>query len=119
MNESCLFCKIISGKIPSAKVYEDENFFCIKDISPQAKVHLLLLPKKHFPSLAEAFPENGNQEVELIGKLFERAYSIAKEQGLLPDGFRTVINTSRNAGQTVDHLHLHILGGEMLSGFGA
>ncbi len=114
-DESCIFCKIIAGKIPSKKIYEDDRFVCIQDIQPQAKVHLLVLPREHVASLATAFSEE-LQMTEMGGQLLQTATKIAREQGLLPDGFRAVINTNKYGGQTVDHLHLHILGGEPLGG---
>jgi histidine triad (HIT) family protein len=113
---NCLFCKIIDGKIPAAKIYEDSRFVCIRDIQPQAKAHFLVLPKHHLASLDAAFPESGDQHNQLIGDLFQVGTRIAREQGLLPGGFRSVINTGENGGQTVFHIHLHILGGERLKG---
>src|SRR5690349_13909453 len=100
MNESqdCLFCKMIRGEISSPRVYEDDSFICIRDIHPQAKVHLLVIPKEHVASLATAFPSQGSSNAALIGKLFEVATHIAREQNLLPGGFRSVINTEKNAG---------------------
>src|SRR4051794_26874267 len=112
----CLFCKMIQGAIPVPKVYEDESFICIRDIQPQAKTHLLVIPKHHVSSLSDAFPEKGSGMDGMVGKLFETATRVARQEGLLPGGFRSVINTEKNAGQTVFHIHLHILGGEMLSG---
>jgi len=113
--KDCLFCKIIEGSIPSPRVYEDSLFICIRDIQPQAKTHLLVIPKDHVSSLATAFPEGGSGRTELIGKMFETASKIAYQEKLLPGGFRAVINTEKNGGQTVFHLHLHLLGGESLS----
>jgi histidine triad (HIT) family protein len=110
----CLFCKIIAGSIPSPKLYEDRDFICIRDIRPQAKVHLLVLPKEHIPSLEAAFPEKGSSQAALVGRLFEVGTAVARQNGLLPGGFRAVINTGHDGGQTVFHLHLHILGGKAL-----
>ena len=110
----CLFCKIVAGAIPSPKLYEDESFICIRDIRPQAKTHLLVLPKKHVSSLEEAFPKNGHAQTQLVGQLFEVGTRVAREQGLLPGGFRSVINTGHDGGQTVFHIHLHLLGGTAL-----
>ncbi|HUP57191.1 MAG TPA: histidine triad nucleotide-binding protein [Bdellovibrionota bacterium] len=109
MNTSadCVFCKIIAGKIPSPRVYEDERFICIRDIRPQAKVHLLVVPREHVVSLETAGSE-------LVGAMFESARKIAFQEKLLPSGFRSVINTGVAGGQTVWHLHLHLLGGETL-----
>jgi histidine triad (HIT) family protein len=115
----CIFCKIIQGAISSPRVYEDDTFICIRDIRPQAKTHLLVIPKRHIASLDDAFPAQGKQESELMGKLLEAGTRIARQQGLLPGGFRSVINTLRDGGQTVFHIHLHILGGAVLQeGFG-
>lgn len=118
-SNDCLFCKIIEGEIPSPRIYEDDAFICIPDIRPQAKTHLLVIPKEHISSLATAFPAEGPGKAQLIGKLFETATQIARQKGLLPGGFRAVLNTEKNGGQTVFHIHLHILGGELLDeGFG-
>jgi histidine triad (HIT) family protein len=108
-SDTCIFCKIVAGTISSPRVYEDSQFICIRDIQPQAKTHLLLIPKVHLPSLVEA---NAN----LMGPMMELAVKIAHEQGLLPQGFRTVINTGEGGGQTVFHLHVHLLGGGNLRG---
>lgn len=113
----CLFCKIVRGEIPAPKLYEDERFICIRDIRPQAKTHLLVLPKAHIASLEEAFPEKGSSHSSstvLLGELFEVGTRIARQEGLLPGGFRSVINTGPDGGQTVFHLHLHLLGGGVL-----
>lgn len=112
--KDCIFCKIVAGGIPAPKLYEDDRFICIRDVQPKAKTHLLILPKEHVVSLEAAFPENGTQLTGLIGELFEVGTRVARQQGLLPGGFRTVINTGANSGQTVFHLHLHVLGGEPL-----
>lgn len=113
----CIFCKIIQGDIPAAKVYEDEDTICIRDIRPQAQVHLLVIPKDHVPSLVEAFPENGPAQEAMVGRLFSTATLIARQQGLLPGGFRSVINTGKHSGQTVFHIHLHLMGGDTLRDF--
>ena len=115
----CIFCKIIEGQIPSTPVYQDAQFIVIKDLYPQAKVHLLVIPKKHVESLAGVF--DGKQEATLesqywMGRMLEVGVKVAHEQGLLPNGFRSVINTNADGGQTVFHLHMHVLGGEALSG---
>jgi histidine triad (HIT) family protein len=114
MSKDCIFCKIVGGEIPAPRVHEDSAFICIRDIRPQAKTHLLVLPKAHVASLADAFPESGEGQAGMVGKLFQVATAIARKQGLLPGGFRAVINTGEDGGQTVFHLHLHILGGEAL-----
>ena len=112
---SCLFCKIIKNEIPSPRVYEDSKFICIRDIRPQAKTHLLVIPKDHIESLDAAFPENSTGKTELVGELLKIGTTVARKEGLLPAGFRSVINTGAGGGQTVFHIHLHLLGGGALS----
>lgn len=102
----CIFCKIVDGKIPSKKVYEDEDLLAFLDINPAAPVHVLVIPKQHVESLADCTPEHA----ALLGKLFGKLGEIARAQGLT-DGFRTIVNTGRVGGQEVYHLHAHILGG--------
>ena len=114
----CIFCKIIAGEIPSPRVYEDADFIAIRDIQPQARTHFLVLPKAHLASLDEAFPAAGGAPVPAISRLLEVATEIARGQGLLPGGFRAVINTGVQGGQTVFHLHLHLLAGELGGQFG-
>jgi histidine triad (HIT) family protein len=113
---NCIFCKIIQGAIPSPRIYEDENLIAIRDIQPHAKAHFLIIPKLHIASLGEAFPVSGPTHSELLGAMFRAGTQVAREQGLLPNGFRATINTGEYGGQTVFHLHLHILGGSVLSG---
>ena len=108
-SNDCIFCKIIDGQIPSAKVYEDEKMLVFKDIEPKAKVHLLAVPKEHFAYLSELNEERS----KILSHIFGRIPKIAKENGC-ENGFRTVINQGADAGQTVFHLHVHILGGENL-----
>jgi histidine triad (HIT) family protein len=110
---ACIFCKIVEGKISSPRVYEDEKAIVIRDLHPQAKTHFLVIPKVHVESLAALF-ENSDEGKSVIGDLFAIADTVAKTEGLLPDGFRSVINTGVNGGQSVFHLHLHLLGGEKL-----
>jgi histidine triad (HIT) family protein len=105
----CLFCKIVAGKIPSKKVYEDELAFAFTDINPQAPVHVLVVPKKHVASLDKT--DSGDKA--MLGHLLDVARDLAKEQKL-GNGYRVVINTGANGGQTVDHLHLHLLGGRAM-----
>jgi histidine triad (HIT) family protein len=105
----CIFCKIIAGTIPSRKVYEDDHIYAFADIDPKAPVHVLFVPKKHISSLAEADAENA----ALIGQLHLAASRVAAEQNLT-HGYRTVINTGPEGGQTVFHLHLHLLGGRQM-----
>ena len=102
----CLFCKIAAGEIPAKKVYEDEQVYAFYDIEPQAPVHVLLIPKTHIASAAEITAENS----AVVAHIFEVAAQIAKELGL-DDGFRIVSNCGDSAGQTVKHLHFHLMGG--------
>jgi histidine triad (HIT) family protein len=106
---ACLFCKIVAGEIPSKKVFEDDLTYAFRDINPQAPTHVLVVPRKHIDSLAEASAE----DQELLGYLHLVAARIAKNEGL-SKGFRTVINTGPDGGQTVDHLHVHLLGGRTM-----
>lgn len=102
----CLFCKIINGDIPSSKVYEDDTVFAFRDIEPQAPVHILIIPKSHIKSAAEITPENSS----VVAHIFEVAAKIAESEGLT-DGYRIVNNCGDSAGQTVKHLHFHLMGG--------
>ena len=102
----CIFCKIISGEIPSAKVFENENIFAFLDINPKAKVHVLIVPKKHIESIKNL----EKSDKELVGEMFLAARQIAKEKKL--EGYKLVINVGREGGQLVDHLHLHLLSGD-------
>jgi len=110
MNE-CLFCKIANREIPASIVYEDERVLAFNDINPQAPTHVLVIPKRHIASLNEISVEDD----QLLGELVRRAAAIAKGLGLSGGGFRTVFNTNRDAGQTVFHVHLHLLGGRSLT----
>lgn len=103
----CIFCKIIAGEIPSAKVYEDEDMLAFRDINPQAKVHVLVVPKSHFATLAEM----NDMQAELVKKCMKKIPSIAESLDL-SDGYRLIVNQGEAAGQTVHHLHIHILGGQ-------
>lgn len=102
----CLFCKIINGEIPSNKVYEDDQVFAFRDIEPQAPTHILIIPKQHIKSAAEIDESNS----AVVAHIFEIAAKIAKQEGL-DDGFRIVNNCGDIAGQTVKHLHFHLMGG--------
>jgi histidine triad (HIT) family protein len=106
MNTNCLFCKIGAKQIPSKIVYEDADLFAFEDISPQAPTHILICPRKHFESLTNAAAE----DQAILGKLQLVAAQLATERKLL-EGYRTVLNNGRGAGQSVFHLHLHLLGG--------
>ncbi len=106
----CLFCKIIDRTIPASLVYEDDRVIAFNDINPQAPTHVLVMPKRHIATLNDISTE----DEQLIGELVRKATAIAKERGLAAGGFRTVFNTNRDAGQTVFHIHLHLLGGRPL-----
>lgn len=105
----CLFCRIVSGEIPCKKVYEDEHTLAFDDINPQAPTHVLVVPKKHVRGLKEALPE----DIESIGRCHLAAAEIARQRGV-EDGYRTVLNVGPKAGQSVFHLHVHLLGGRSL-----
>jgi histidine triad (HIT) family protein len=109
MNSDCLFCKIAAKEIPAKMVYEDPEIFAFEDIGPQAPTHLLICPRKHIASLNEA----GGGDEAVLGRLQTVATKLAKERNLA-DGYRTVINTGPDAGQSVLHLHLHLLGGRSM-----
>ena len=108
--EDCLFCKIIAGEIPSTKVYEDEYVFAFRDINPQTPVHVLVVPKEHICCAAAV---NGDNSV-YVAKCFEAIAKIAKAEGL-DNGFRVINNCGEDGGQTVMHLHFHLLGGVQFS----
>lgn len=108
----CLFCKIIAGDIPGNIVYQDDKVLVFKDLYPKAEVHLLMIPKLHIESLDEMTPAHN----ELISYMMLKLPEIAKTQGL-SGGFRTIINTGKEGGQVVFHLHIHLLGGKNLPGF--
>lgn len=107
----CLFCKIIKGDIPSAKVYENETVFAFKDVNPQAPVHILLIPKKHIDTVIALKKEDS----ALIAEMVFAANEIAKQESIADDGFRLLFNCGKSAGQEVFHLHMHILGGRNFS----
>lgn len=111
MSDDCIFCKIAQGDIPADKVFEDQEVVVFKDLNPQAPVHLLAIPKKHITTLEFAEPE----DQALLGTLMFTAKTVAAEQGLEAAGYRLVMNVGEQAGQTVMHLHLHILAGRELS----
>ncbi len=106
----CLFCKIISGEIPSSKVYEDDMVYAFKDINPMAPVHILIVPKQHLSSMNDISAENS----AVVAHIFEVAAKLAKEFGIDESGYRVVSNCGADAGQTVFHLHFHLLGGTKL-----
>jgi len=111
MMSECLFCRIINREIPGSIVYEDERVLAFNDINPRAPTHVLIVPKRHVTTLNELSVEDD----QLVGELVRRAAAIAKERGLSDGGFRTVFNTNRDAGQTVFHIHLHLLGGRSMA----
>ena len=104
---SCLFCRIAEKKIISKMVYEDERVFAFEDVNPQAPVHILIIPKKHIPTALEI----AHKDNELIGHMFQIANKIAEEKGIAQRGFRIVMNCNPEAGQTIYHIHLHLLAG--------
>ena len=104
-NSDCIFCKIASGEIPSKKVYEDARTFAFHDLSPQGPVHVLVIPKAHYASVLEM------EDDALMGHLCAVACNIAREYGMDENGFRLVVNTGKDGGQSVSHLHIHLLGG--------
>lgn len=108
--KDCLFCKIVAKEIPSEKVYEDELVYAFKDVSPQAPVHFLIVPKKHISSIDEL----EESDKELVGHIMLLAKKLTGELGLT-NGYRVVINCKEDGGQTVEHLHFHILGGRSLN----
>ena len=103
----CLFCRIIAGEVPGNVVFQDQQLTAFRDINPQAPVHILIVPREHIPSLAEVAPG----QAELVGKLHLAAAELARRAGLTEQGWRVVSNVGADAGQTVPHLHLHLLGG--------
>jgi histidine triad (HIT) family protein len=106
----CLFCRIVAGQIPAQKLHEDTQCVAFADINPQAPTHVLLVPKRHIATLNDATSEDR----ELMGHLVFTAAGIARQQGLTDSGYRVVINCNKDAGQTVFHIHVHILGGRQL-----
>lgn len=111
MPEDCLFCKIAAGDIPSKTVYADDEFYAFRDINPGAPSHVLIVPRKHIARITEADAE----DAALLGRMILRANQIAEAEGLVENGFRFVINCNEHGGQSVFHIHLHILGGRQLS----
>jgi histidine triad (HIT) family protein len=111
MPSDCLFCRIIAGELPSAPVYSNDSVVAIRDISPQAPTHILLLSRKHIASVGEV----GDADRDLIGRMFAVGAELAKREGIAEGGYRLVVNVGRNGGQTVDHLHVHMLGGRRMT----
>ena len=106
----CIFCRIIERKIPSKVVHEDDETFAFEDINPQAPTHVLVIPKRHVPTVSDLQPSHD----ALVGRLHRVAAKIAQERGIAAGGYRIVLNTNRDAGQTVFHVHLHLLGGRQM-----
>ncbi len=110
--ENCIFCKIVAGEIPSPRLYEDEKMIVIRDIQPKAKLHYLCIPKQHFALLSEM----DEVRADIVKHVFQVIPTLEKELGL-ESGYRVIINQGENGGQTVHHLHIHLLGGEPLGDF--
>ncbi len=108
MAENCIFCKLASRQIPVHPIYEDEEFMAFHDMAPQAPVHVLVIPKAHFASLLDT------TDTELMGRALEAVKKTAETLGVAAEGFRIVVNTGENGGQTVPHLHFHLLGGRFM-----
>ena len=108
----CIFCQIVAGKITSEILYQDEEVIAFRDINPRAPIHLLIIPKKHIPSLTHL----SEAELPLMGHMVNVANQLAKREGISDSGYRLVINCGKEGGQLVPHLHLHLLGGRKLSG---
>ena len=103
----CIFCKIVSGDIPADIVYQDEDVVAFRDLNPQAPTHILVIPRKHIATTNDIQPE----DAELVGKMHLAAKQIARDEGIAESGYRTVLNCNAAAGQTVFHIHLHVMGG--------
>lgn len=108
---SCLFCKIVDGEIPAKVVYNDDEIMAFSDIAPKAPVHLLIIPKKHIPTINDV----GDEDVQLMGRLICKAKDLAKENGLSEPGYRLVFNVNAHGGQEIYHSHLHLLGGKQMT----
>jgi histidine triad (HIT) family protein len=108
---SCLFCRIVSGEIPASRVFEDDHLLAFDDINPQAPMHVLVIPKQHLATANDLVADHD----AMVGAMVRRAAAIARERGYSASGFRTVINTNAQAGQTVFHLHLHLIGGRPMA----
>ncbi len=112
---NCLFCKIVAREIPSTTVFENEEFYVFPDIHPKAPVHLLIIPKEH---ILRSVAEMSQTEVGLLGRMLLQAKELAEKQGIDQDGYRLVFNIRHHGGQEVDHIHLHVLGGQALGPLG-
>ncbi|HET7493866.1 MAG TPA: histidine triad nucleotide-binding protein [Candidatus Limnocylindrales bacterium] len=107
MTDDCLFCRIVAGSVPSTRVYEDDLVIAIRDIAPRAPTHILLLPREHIASALDLT----DADAAVVGRLFAAAADIARSEGIAEAGYRLVSNVGRWGGQTVDHLHIHLMGG--------
>jgi len=110
MRDDCIFCKIVNGTIPSSKVYEDDDVMAFDDIQPMAPVHVIIIPKRHIPTLLDVTAESMNT----VSSLITAAQEVARVKGIDKKGFRTVINCNEEGGQVIFHLHMHVLGGKKL-----
>ena len=109
MPESCLFCRIARGEIPAKMVVNNKDIAAFRDVNPQAPTHILIIPRKHIASLDDVSDSN------LLGQMMAMAAAIARQEGIAKTGYRTVINTAKDGGQSVDHLHIHLLGGRQMA----
>ena len=109
---SCIFCQIAAGDIPSTILHKDEKVVAFRDINPQAPVHIVIIPVKHFTNLTEL----KGSDYELIARIFEVANELARKEGIAESGYRIAVNSGKEGGQVVQHLHFHLLGGRQLSG---
>jgi histidine triad (HIT) family protein len=107
--DDCIFCKIGSGELPTEAVYEDDTVIAFDDLSPQAPVHTLIIPKAHYTNLADDIPS------EVLGAIFSAVRKVALAKGVLESGFRVIVNSGSDAEQTVQHLHVHVMGGRAMS----
>jgi histidine triad (HIT) family protein len=107
LDPTCLFCRIVAGELPAAMVAEDEQVIAIRDIAPRAPTHILLLPRDHIPSAADLT----DADASIVGRLFAMAAEVARSEGIAEGGYRVVTNVGVWGGQTVDHLHFHLMGG--------
>lgn len=112
MADDCLFCKIVNGNIPSEKLFEDDRFIAFKDINPQSRVHILVVPKRHIEKLSDCIDSDG----DLLSGLLLTANKVARDEGIVGSGYRVVINSGNDGGQVIFHIHLHLMGGEKLGG---
>jgi histidine triad (HIT) family protein len=109
MAESCIFCRIARGEVPAQMIVNHKDVAAFRDLNPQAPVHILIIPKKHVTSLDDA------NDADLLGRMMSLAAALARQEGIAKAGYRTVINTGKDGGQSVDHLHIHLLGGRHMT----